>query len=476
VKSKFVSNYLYNLVYQVLVLIVPLITTPYVSRVLGPQAIGEYGFTSGIVSYFGIVAASGTSGYAQREIAFKQKDKYEYSKIFYEILCFRLISTILVTFAYIIFVFFITKHYRDLYIIQFLSVLSWALDISWLFQGMEDFRVVTIRNSIVKILSTILIFSLVKSKGDLGIYTVILSGSILVGNLTAWPQLRKYLERVKVSELNIKRHISGIMMLFAAVVAVQLYTVLDQTMLGVLSNTVEVGYYVQAQKIIKLALTIISSMALILLPRIAVLNSEHDVDGMNHYFHISIDYLFILALPMMVGCSFCANNLVPVFFGKDFMPVIPLLQLLSVLFVVLGAGQLNGSLLTAINMQKWDTLAVSTGAVVNFTLNSFLIRKYASLGAVIASILAESTVTTIEIVILSKSFDVRYAVKSFLHYLKPTVIMLVALFAVSKISTSNFISLILELTTAVITYLICLIIMKDKLLFDVLKKFHIVKE
>lgn len=469
-KSKFVSNYIYNLMYQILALIVPLITTPYVSRVLGPQAIGNYGFTSGIVSYFGIVAATGTAGYAQREIAFKQKDKHEHSKIFYEIFTFRLISTVLVAIAYTVFVFFIIRNYQELYIIQYLSVISWALDISWFFQGMEDFRVVTIRNSAVKLLSTVLIFTLVKSRSDIGIYTAILSGSILFGNLTAWPQLRKYIEKVRLSELDIKRHISGIMMLFAAVVAVQLYTVLDQTMLGVLSSTTEVGYYVQAQKIIKLALTIISAMALILLPRIATLYAEHDRDGMNRYFHISIDYLFILALPMMVGIIFCADKLVPVFFGGEFIPVIPLLRLLSILFVVLGAGQLNGSLLTAINMQKWDTIAVSTGAVVNFTLNSILIRRYASLGAVIASVVAESTVTTIEIIILNKSFDVRYALTSFLHYLKPTLVMSVVLLITSRIHLSDFYSLILELACAIASYFICLILMKDQLTLNALKK------
>lgn len=475
-KSKFVSNYFYNLIYQVLAMIVPLITTPYVSRILGPQAIGDYGFTSGVVSYFGIVAATGTAGYAQREIAFKQKDKYEHSKIFFEIFAFRLICTGLATIVYTVFTFCITRNYQELYIIQYMSVISWALDVSWFFQGMEDFKVVTIRNSVVKLLSTVLIFTLVKNRGDIGIYTAILSGSILCGNLTAWPQLRKYIEKVRISDLNIRRHISGIMMLFAAVVAVQLYTVLDQTMLGVLSSTTEVGYYVQAQKIIKLALTIISTMALILLPRIAALYAEHDREGMNHYFHISIDYLFILALPMMVGILFCANKLVPVFFGREFMPVISLLRLLSILFVVLGAGQLNGSLLTAINMQKWDTIAVSTGAVVNFTLNSILIRRYASLGAVIASVVAECTVTSIEIIILHRSFDVRYALTSFIHYLKPTLVMAVILFVISRINLSDFYSLLLELVSAVASYFICLILMKDQLTLNALKKLPFVGE
>ena len=211
-------------------------------------------------------------------------------------------------------------------------------------------------------------------------------------------------------------------------------------------------------------------MALILLPRIAALYAEHDREGMNRYFHISIDYLFILALPMMVGIIFCADKLVPVFFGGEFIPVIPLLRLLSILFVVLGAGQLNGSLLTAINMQKWDTIAVSTGAVVNFTLNSILIRRYASLGAVIASVVAESTVTTIEIIILNKSFDVRYALTSFFHYLKPTLVMSAVLFIISRIHLSVFYSLILELACAIASYFICLILMKDQLTLNALKK------
>ena len=465
-KRSFISNYFYNMFYQILALVVPLISTPYVSRVLGATAIGDYGFTSGIVTYFGIVAATGTVNYGKREIAFKQDDKTEHSRMFFEILLFRILCTCLVTVAYIIFICLSKSKYRLLYIIHFLTVISWALDVTWFFQGMEDFKVVTIRDTIVKLLSTILIFLLIKSPNDLWLYALILSASVVIGNLSAWPSLKYYICKVDIHSLNIERHIKGIMVMFASVVAVQIYTVLDQTMLGIISSTTEVGYYTQAQKVIKLALTVVGAMATVMLPRIAVLYSNDNRNEMNRYFHIAIDYLFILSLPMLFGCILCSNDFVPIFFGNGYKPVIRLLQFLSILFVVLGVGQLFGSLLTAIDKQLQCTVAVVVGAITNFTLNSLLIRKYDSMGAVIASVIAETCVTSIELYIVGKSFDIRYIPKAFVRYLIPTLIMSGAVLFVKRFVISRLVCLIMEIFVAIIVYFLTLFIMKDKLVFE----------
>lgn len=149
-------NYAYNLSYQLLAILVPLVTTPYVTRVLGPEKLGDYAYTSAMVSYFGIVAALGTVTYAQREVACYQKAREERSRTFYEILFLRLFMVGIVFAAYCVFL-FLAGTYRVLYIIQLCTVLSWAFDISWFFQGMEDFKVTVIRNSTVKLISVILI-------------------------------------------------------------------------------------------------------------------------------------------------------------------------------------------------------------------------------------------------------------------------------------------------------------------------------
>ena len=266
-------NYIYNLFYQALALVVPLATTPYITRVLGPTRLGDYAYTSAIVSYFGIVAALGTVTYAQREIAVCQNSERDRSRIFFEILFLRLFMVGIVGVAYVVFLIFTTE-YRLLYLIQICTVISWGFDVSWYFQGMENFRVTVIRNSAVKLAGLILIFLLVKTKEDLWIYTLILCGSALLGNMTMWPFLKGYVKKQPLGELRPLRHLRGSLVLFVSVVSIQIYTVLDQTMLGSMVNTTQVGYYSQAIKIINICSSVLASLNTVFMPWIAALWAE----------------------------------------------------------------------------------------------------------------------------------------------------------------------------------------------------------
>ena len=189
--SRLKKNYVYNLLSQLLTIIIPVITTPYVSRVLGAQAIGDFGYTTGIVSYFCMVAMLGTANYAQREIARRHKSKNEVSCIFFEILSIRIVMILIVLVFYLVFINLPSwKHYRILFSMQVISFAAWGFDISWLFQGLEQFKVTALRNSIVKIISTVLILALVKKESDLVLYTIIYCLSDLIGNITMWPSLK----------------------------------------------------------------------------------------------------------------------------------------------------------------------------------------------------------------------------------------------------------------------------------------------
>ena len=471
-KKSFVSNYFYNMISEVLAILVPLITTPYVSRVLNPTEIGNYGFTSGVVSYFGIVAALGTANYAKRELAYVQNDAIERSKVFWEILILRAITTSCAFVLYLGFMHITSSDLKLLYKIQIITVLSWYCDISWLFGGMEDFKVVSMRNTLIKSLGMILIFVFVRNCHDTWKYTAILSGSLLIGNLTAVPYMKKYIVKIPVRSLRIFKHMRGVLIMFASVVAVQLYTVLDQTMLGRMVNTTEVGYYTQAQKIIRVALTIISSFALVLLPRIATLYKENNKKEMEKYWRISIDYLFMLSMPMMIGCVACADQFVPLFYGPGYEPVSLLLIVLSVLFVILGSGQILGTLLTAIDMQKNATVAVSLGAGVNICLNLILIRRYHAVGAAASSVVAESLVTFIQLLYLKNSFDFSYALKSIVRYSVPSLIMVIAILLIKQLPINGWISFIVQVSSGVIIYFMILILRKDPMIFDLMGKLN----
>ena len=189
--------------YQLMAILIPLVTTPYISRILGATAIGDYSYTSGIVSYFGLVAATGTVNFAQKKIAVYESDIEKRSILFWEILLFRLLCGVLVLAGYSIFVFNYMPQYRLLYIIQYFTVFSWIADISWYFQGTENFKITSVRNTIVKLGGTVLIFLFVKEKSDLWLYTLITSAMLLLGNLTMWHYARREIIWPGISQIHI---------------------------------------------------------------------------------------------------------------------------------------------------------------------------------------------------------------------------------------------------------------------------------
>lgn len=268
-KKSITKNYLYNLAYQILIIFLPLITTPYVSRVLGAENIGIYGYTLSIVTYFVLFGALGISMYAQREIAYVQDNIKERSKIFWEINILRFITMSISIILY--YIFFVNgSRYQFYYFILILELISNCFEISWFFQGLEEFKRIVLRNIIVKLISFACIILFVKTKNDLSIYLFIYVSSNLLGNLSLWLYMPKYLEKVKIKELNIIKHLKPTLWLFIPQIAIQIYTVLDKTMIGnIIENKSEVGYYEQAQKIIKLCLTIVTSLGTVMVPRMA---------------------------------------------------------------------------------------------------------------------------------------------------------------------------------------------------------------
>lgn len=467
-KKSLKRNYLYNLSYQMLAILVPLITTPYISRVLGATKIGDFAYTSAIVSYFGIVAALGTASYAQREIAFHQKERQERSRIFYEILLFRGIMVGIVLIAYSI---FLAREgaYRSLYLIQLCTVFSWAADISWFFQGMEDFKATVLRNALVKLVSVLLILLLVKRENDLWIYTLVICGTAFLGNMTLWPFLKQYIERVPLKGLRPFRHLHGSLELFVPVLSIQVYTVLDQTMLGAMINTTQVGYYAQSQKIVKLVSTVLYALTAVILPRMSVVLAEKKLEQANEYYRKVICFSMMLILPMMTGMIFLSDYLVPVFLGEKFAECVPLLKVFSLLLITQGIGQIGGTLLISLKKQKQYTTAVTAGAVVNLCCNFLLIPAFGAIGATIASVTAELCVEVLMLYYIRPEFHNGVLWTSFLNYLLPTVGMCAALTAVKYFLAVNLISLVLLTFLGMTVYGLLLLVRRDAFLWEQLK-------
>ena len=282
-KKSIAKNYLYNLTYQILILILPLVTTPYLSRVLGAEGIGIYSYTYTIVTYFVLFGSLGISLYGQREIAYAQDNKEKRKKVFLELVIFRFITIFIAVLVYYFF-FIRTGIYSIYYKILLFELIAGAFDISWFFQGLEDFKKTVIRNVLVRLISVSLIFILVKTEQDLITYMYIYSLADLIGNLSLWVYLPRYFKGVKVSNLNIISQIVPIVLLFIPQITNKLYDILDKTMLGTLIvDKTETGYYEQSQKVIRVLLTIVTSLGVVMIPRMANMFANGEKEKINYY-------------------------------------------------------------------------------------------------------------------------------------------------------------------------------------------------
>ena len=473
-KKSLTKNYIYNLIYQILVLIVPLITTPYISRVLGAENIGIYSYTISISAYFILFGSLGIALYGQREIAYKQKNRYKRSKAFWEILILRTI-TMANSLLIFYFTFATSNQYQIYYKILIIEILGNCVDISWFFQGMEEFKKTITRNTIVKLVSVICIFAFVKTKNDLPIYFVIYVLSILIGNFSLWLYVPRYIKKIPVKKLNIFRHLKPTISLFIPQIAVQIYTLLDRTMVGtIIIDKSEVGYYDQSQKIIKILLTIVTSLGTVMLPRIASTFASGKKEEINTYMKKSFNMVFLIAFPLMFGIIAVSKAFVPVFFGPGYDKVIILMSVISPIILLIGLSNVTGTqYLLPTKRQKEYTTSVVCGAIVNLVLNSCLIWKYGAIGASIGTVIAELAVTSVQIFFTRKDFYWREIIKIAFNYLIASLLMFIICLIIGKYINSNFVSLIIQVIAGGCVYGVVLLILKDNMVIELLNRVKI---
>lgn len=469
--KKVIKNYLYNLGYQVLIILLPLVTTPYVSRVLGAKGIGTYGYTNSITQYFILFGCIGLNLYGQREIAYYQNDIQKRSKVFFELLLLRII-TVSISIILYYFTFCQNPTYGYIFSIQIIDVVASMFDISWLYQGMEDFKKIVLRNTLVKICGLIIIFMFVKSSADLPIYVLSYSATLLLGNLSMWMYLPKFVKKVRLKYLNIQKHLRPTIVLFLPQIATSIYTMLDKTMIGALTNnTAEVGYYEQSQKIIRMAMTIATSLGTVMLPRVANLFKEGKLDEVKESMYTSFQFISFLTFPLCFGLIGISKGFVPWFFGEGYGKVVYNLMIISPIIIIIGYSNVIGTqFLLPTGRQKEYTLSVCTGTVVNLCCNFLLIPMLLSYGAAIATVIAELSVTLVQVIATRNTFSYRYIFKLVYKYIIAAVLMLVVLLFLSNIMPVGILYTVIQMTAGCFVYFIVLIVLKDSSVYTVLKK------
>lgn len=471
-KKSVAKNYIFNLSYQILIMIIPFITTPYLSRVLGAKNIGIYSYTLSITMYFILFGSLGVAMYGQREIAYLQDKKEERTKAFYEILFMRFIT---LGFSLLLFYLSFCTHgnYKIYYMILILEVIATSIDISWFFQGMEEFKKTVLRNTVVKLISVVCIFIFVKSSDDLWKYFMIYVLSNVLGNLTLWIYLPKYTEKISFKELKIFRHLKPTFWLFIPQVATQIYTVLDKTMIGsIVKDKSEVGYYEQAQKIVKLLMTIATSLGTVMMPRIAHTYAKGNTKKLKEYMNKSFAFITILAFPLMFGISSIVSSFVPMFYGDGYEKVKILITIISPIIVAIGLSNVVGTqYLLPTKQQTKYTISVTVGAIVNLILNFLLIKEFKSIGASISTVFAECIVTATQFYLVKDQIKIKDVFKISYKYIISSVIMFIVNIIIGNTIDNNYLSIIIQISVSMVVYFGLLIVMKDKFLNEIIQIF-----
>lgn len=465
------KNYLYNLIYQILLIVIPIITTPYVSRVLGADGVGKYSFSNSIVSYFVIFASLGFIYYAQREIAKYQDNKKKQSEIFWEIITVRSVSvlTALIVYFTVIVLGVFKEEYTLLMIILSINILAVAFDISFLFAGNEDFSKTVLTNTVVRILNVISIFVFVKDRNDLWKYVLITVLTVLTANASLAVYAKNYLCKIEIKSLRPIRHIKPAVILFLPTIAISVYTYLDKTMIGVITGSeFENGFYEQAEKIVKIVMTVVTSLGTVMIPRNANAFERKDIKAIRQNIYRSVRFVLFLGIPMMIGLIAVSDNIVPWFLGDGYYKSANIMKILSVLILAIGLSNVFGlQYLIPAGEDKKFTISVTCGAITNFLLNLVLIRLFKSYGAAIATIVAEIAVAVIMFCFIRKNISLREILKSSIKYLISGIIMFVPCFMLGRILEPSIINTFIIVFTGVVVYLICLILLRDEFFFEI---------
>ncbi len=470
-----IKNFIYNASYQLMMIILPIITTPYVARVLGAEKIGIYSYTEAIVAYFVLFGTLGFSLYGRREIAYKQTDSKDYSRLFWEIFIFRSATMLVATGVFCYLFIFRSGPYSLFYKILLIEILGNILDISWFFQGLEDFKKTVIRSVAVKLVAVICIFIFVKTPSHLSRYFLIYGISTLLGNLALWFYLPRFLTSVKVKIKDIFKHFLPTLALFLPQIATQVYTVLDKVMLGsMISDKSEVGYYEQSQRIIKIILTLVTSLGIVLMPRIANLFANGDKDKINHYIKTSLNVIFVLSFPIIFGLIAVSDVFVPLFFGAGYERVSLLIKIICPIVLFIGMSNVVGTqYLLPTKRQKEFSISVWVGAIINAIFNFIFITRWGAVGAALGTILAELSVIVVQVYFIRKEFTFADIIKSAAKYLIGSLIMYAVLLLMGTIlhqRVSNIINIFITITIGVIVYTIYLFVVKDSFLLNIIRK------
>lgn len=467
------ANYFFNLANSISQLIFPIITFPYASRVLMVEGIGQVDFFTSIISYITLFTCLGIPMYAIREVARVRNNHDMLSLITTEILLLHAFLSILGYLVVFFLCIFVPQIYENvkLFLILSSTIFFTAIGCEWFYQGIEDFKYVAIRGLLIKIISVVLLFCFVKTKDDLllyGVYSVI---GVLGGNIFNFLRLHKYINsrELPIKKLNPFRHLKPAIHIFAYNVIISVYLQLNSVLLGFLKDSIAVGYFCAATKVLTLTMRLSSSLVTVMIPRASNLLALNKIAEFNSVIQKSYDYIIAISLPLVVGLIFTSKSIILLLSGEEFIPSIFASQIVSLNILTVGVSGIVG-LQILYPLNKFNIVIISTlmGAVTNVLLNIFLVPIYGHYGTAFSYMFAEIVVTITMCIIGYKYIPIVFIKRSHIIYIMASLFMAVVLACIYSFNLNAIYSLIMMFVFGSMSYFFILYFLKDSIVLEIL--------
>ncbi len=485
-KRSLTSNYIFNLTYQIIIIVIPIILIPFISRTLGPDSAGLYSYSQSFVFYFSYFALLGVNLYGSKSISVSSKSRDSLQKTFFEIFILKLFTSFLsmIVFLTITIIF----NNQVIFYIQGGLLIANLLDITWFYTGTENFRAIVARNLIVKISTFFLVLIMINNPDDVWLYALIWVSSEIIGQVFMWFNFIKLNMFYGLRFKNIKplSHLSGMVKIFIPQLIILLYTTLNVTMIGKISGTSETSYYDMSTKIINVLIVIMTSLSIIIVPRISKLYSEGNIEQINDVLQKAISIFTYLSFPMTIGVLLTSKIFIPWFLGSEYTPAITVLSILSLKIILVPYSNIIGvQYLIPTNQNSIFLKSVILGALINITINFFLIGKYGSYGAAIAIVSAELIVTISQLYFTRKQINFLKMIVSGWKSIVSSLIMGIIVYLelkyfyiyfdnlllwVESTAIRILINLLITLVTGLIFYIIPMQILHDRTQKMIIKK------
>lgn len=448
------KNFVFQMIYQIVVYLVPLIVAPYLTRTLGSERLGTYSYINTFVVYAGLVANLGIATYGQRLIARNRDNDISLRKSFWSLYVLHFITVTIAIILYFFVAVFIVKSNNKMFLIQVFFVLATMFDVTWFFYGLENFKTVVIKNCIVKIIECLLIFLLVRTRTDIYKYAIIMSMSSMAGEIVLIPQAMKIVPPIRFSYKDFTEHFKPMLLLFSSTVAVTLYTVFDKSLIGAMGSTNDVAIYEYSAKIIEIPKQILNVIGMVILPRACNAFAVGKYDNQKKYMDISIFLTCFLGSSFAFGLVAVSDKFSLLYYGKEFIECGKVIAYMTPLILIILIGNIyRTEYIIPAKLDKQLTFCHITSSILNLIISFTMIPIIGIYGAIVGTMFAETFGLIYQMHYCKKLYPVKQLFKNLIPFIVIGVIMFLAVNLIDINLDNSLLSLMIEIIAGAVIYL-----------------------